>query len=170
MTQTAKKDENTYGPGRGPGALALTADELAQLLGAHQMGALAVNKRNGHPHLSTVAYVWDAPERIVRISTTADRAKVRQLQRDPRSALYVSSGDFMSFVVAEAEAELSAVSTVPGDEPGRELLGMRPAFDRPEDEAAFLENMVADRRMVIRLRVSRLYGTAIDLPSGKRPA
>ncbi|MCW2919060.1 MAG: hypothetical protein JWN52_7128, partial [Actinomycetia bacterium] len=89
-----------------------------------------------------------------------------QLRRDPRSTLYVSSGDFLSFVVAEAEAELSAVSTVPGDEPGRELLGMQPAFDRPEDEAAFLENMVADRRLVIRLRVSRLYGTAIDLPSG----
>ncbi|MGI8332786.1 pyridoxamine 5'-phosphate oxidase family protein [Actinomadura scrupuli] len=166
MTETTR-DENTYEPGRGPGALTLTDDALARLLGAHQMGALAVNKRNGHPHLSTVAYTWDPAERVARISTTADRAKVRLLQRDPRSGLYVSSADFLSFVVAEGEAELSAVSTVPGDGPGRELLAMVPAFDRPQDEAAFLENMVADRRLVIRLRVSRLYGTAIDVPTGR---
>jgi hypothetical protein len=31
---------------------------------------------------------------------------------------------------------------------------------------AFLENLVADQRLVIRLRVSRLYGTSIDLPTG----
>ena len=162
----AETRENAYAPGRGPGALALSDDALAQLLGAHQMGVLATNKRSGHPQLSTVAYVWDASERIARISTTADRLKVRQLQRDPRTALYVSSSDFMSYVVAEGEAELSAVSTVPGDAAGRELIGMQPAFDRPEDEAAFLKNMVADRRLVIRLRASRLYGIALDVPSG----
>jgi hypothetical protein len=96
MTQTVK-DANTYGPGRGPGALALSDEQLAQLFCAHRMG----------------------------------------------------------------------VSTVPGDDAGRELLGMQPAFERPADEAAFLQYMVADRRLVIRLRVSRLYGTAIDVPSGR---
>jgi hypothetical protein len=79
----AETQESTYAPGRGPGALALSDDALAQLLGAHQMGILATNKRSGHPQLSNVAYVWDASERIARISTTADRLKVRQLQRDP---------------------------------------------------------------------------------------
>jgi hypothetical protein len=73
----------------------------------------------------------------------------------------------MSYVIAEGEAELSPVSMVPGDAAGRELLSMQPAFGRPEDEAAFLENMVADRRLVIRLRVSRLYGFALDIPSGE---
>jgi PPOX class probable F420-dependent enzyme len=159
-------DENPYGPGRGPGALPLSDDDLTRMLGAHRMGALATAKRNGHPHLSTVAYTWDPGERVARISTTAERLKVRHLRRDPRSALYVSSADFMSFVVAEGLAELSAVSTTPGDETGRELLGMHPAFERPEDADAFLANMVADQRLVIRLRVSRLYGTAIDLSTG----
>ncbi|MER6173642.1 TIGR03618 family F420-dependent PPOX class oxidoreductase [Streptosporangium sp. NPDC001681] len=163
----AEAEKATYGPGRGPGALVLSDDALAQLFGAHQIGALATNKRNGHPQLSTVAYVWDAKERIARISTTEDRLKVRHLRRDPRTALYVSSSDFMSYVVAEGEAELSAVSAVPGDAAGRELLGMQPLFDHPEDEAAFLENMVADRRLVIRLCVSRLYGIALDVPSSE---
>jgi hypothetical protein len=46
MSQTVT-DENTYGPSRGPGAMVLPDDELARLLGAHRMGALAINKRNG---------------------------------------------------------------------------------------------------------------------------
>lgn len=157
----------TYGPGQGPGPLPQSGDELAALLAGHQMGALATNGRDGFPRLSTVAYHWDPLERVARISTTADRAKVRQLRRDPRAALYVSSADFMAFVVAQGTAELSAVSEEPGDEVGRELLGLQPPYENAEDEKAFLAQMVRDRRLVIRLRVSRLYGTRLDVP--RRP-
>ncbi|MWA03164.1 TIGR03618 family F420-dependent PPOX class oxidoreductase [Actinomadura sp. LD22] len=128
------------------------------------MGALAANKRDGHPHLSTVAYHWDPAERVARISTTDDRAKVRRLRRDPRAALYVSSADHLAFAVAEGRAELSAVSEVPGDAAGRELLGLEPPFEDAGAEKAFLEQMVLDRRLLIRLRVSRLYGTRLDVP------
>ncbi|WP_020673470.1 PPOX class F420-dependent oxidoreductase [Amycolatopsis nigrescens] len=150
-------------PGSGPGPKALSGDDLDGILAAHQFGVLASNKRNGRPHLTTMAYVWDPAERVLRISTTADRAKVRQLRRDPRAALHVSGGDFWSFVVAEGEVELSEISTTPGDAAGRELLKLRPPFDDPAEENAFLEQMVADRRLVIRLRVERTYGTALDL-------
>lgn len=40
---------------------------------------------------------------------------------------------------------------------------MVPAAAKPEDEGAFLEQMVAERRVVIRLKVNRLYGTALDV-------
>jgi PPOX class probable F420-dependent enzyme len=153
--------ENGYEPGRGPGPATFTDADLAMLLGTQQLGALATNKRNGHPHLSTVAYVWNPAARVVRISSTADRAKVRQLAADPRAALYVTRPDFLSFVVAEGEAEVSPVSSVPGDETGRELLAMQPGFERPSDEELFLKHMVEDRRVVIRLAVSRLYGGGI---------
>ncbi len=59
-------------------------------------------------------YAWDAEERTVRFSTTADRVKVKQLRRDPRAALHVPGGDVWSFAVAEGEAEVSGVTTVPG--------------------------------------------------------
>ncbi|XVQ06670.1 PPOX class F420-dependent oxidoreductase [Spirillospora sp. CA-255316] len=154
----------TYGPGQGPGPLPLSDDALTGLLAEHRMGVLGTNKRDGIPHLSTVAYHWDPERRVARISTTAGRAKVRQLRRDPRAALHVTSADFMAFVVAQGEAELSAVSEVPGDEAGRELLALQPPYERAEDEKAFLEQMVLDRRLVIRVRVSRLYGTALDIP------
>ncbi|WP_336213477.1 pyridoxamine 5'-phosphate oxidase family protein [Nonomuraea sp. LPB2021202275-12-8] len=153
----------TYGPGAGPAPRALKDEELAQLLARQRFGALATQKSSGHPHLSTVAYTWDPQQQVIRISTIADRLKVRQLQKDPHSALYVASDDFWSYAVAEGEAELSPVTTDPGDEAGLELLAMQQGLDDPADQEAFLRQMVADRRMTIRLRVSRLYGTALDV-------
>ena len=120
-----------YGPGQGPGPEPITEDGLARLLGERQFAVLATNKKNGHPHVSTVAYTWDPAERTVRISTTADRAKVRQLRDDPRAALHASSADHMSFAVAEGTAELSGIAERPGDTTGRELLAMTPGFADP---------------------------------------
>ncbi|MFI5998613.1 TIGR03618 family F420-dependent PPOX class oxidoreductase [Streptomyces sp. NPDC051362] len=146
-----------------PAPRPLSDDALSRLLSSQRFGTLATNKSNGHPHLTTMVYSWDAVERIVRFSTTADRVKVKQLRRDPRAALHVPGGDVWSFAVAEGEAEVSEITTAPGDAIGRELLAMIPEGARPQDERAFLEQLVAERRVVIRLKVSRLYGTALDL-------
>ncbi|GGR10064.1 PPOX class F420-dependent enzyme [Streptomyces aurantiogriseus] len=133
------------------------------MLGQQQFGTLATIKRSGHPHLTTMAYSWDPGARILRFSTTADRIKVQHLRRDPRAALHVSGGDVWSFAVAEGQTVVSESTTVPGDAVGRELLGMIPKAGRPKDEAAFLEELVAERRVVIRLNVDRLYGTVLDI-------
>ncbi|MGW3343655.1 TIGR03618 family F420-dependent PPOX class oxidoreductase [Nonomuraea rubra] len=150
-----------HGPGAGPDPGSLSDEELSNLVAEQRFGALATVKADGRPQLSTVAYTWEPRQRVVRIPTIADRLKVRQLQKDPRCSLYVASDDFRSFAVAEGEAELSPVSLEPGDEVGLELLGMQPPLADPMREPAFLRQMVTDRRLVIRLRVSRLYGTAL---------
>ncbi|MFI0140010.1 PPOX class F420-dependent oxidoreductase [Streptomyces luteogriseus] len=136
---------------------------LSDLLAAQQFGTLATVKRSGHPHLTTMVYSWDAESRTVRFSTTADRVKVQHLRREPRAALHVQGGDVWSFAVAEGDAEVSEATTAPGDAVGRELLAMIPADARPEGEDAFLRQLVDERRVVIRLRVERLYGTALDV-------
>ncbi|MGW1671359.1 pyridoxamine 5'-phosphate oxidase family protein [Streptomyces sp. NPDC002324] len=146
-----------------PGPRPLSDEALSGLLGAQQFGTLATVKRDGHPHLTTMLYSWDPAARVVRFSTTADRVKVGHLRRDPRAALHVQGGDVWSFAVAEGEAEVSGATTVPGDVVGRELLAMLPKSAKPEDEDAFLEQLVAERRVVVRLRVTRLYGTALDI-------
>ncbi|MFF8986000.1 TIGR03618 family F420-dependent PPOX class oxidoreductase [Streptomyces globisporus] len=146
-----------------PGPRALSDEALSGLLGRQRFGTLATNKRSGHPHLTTMVYSWDPEARIVRFSTTADRVKIKHLRRDPRAALHVPGGDVWSFAVAEGEAEVSGATAKPGDAVGRELLGMIPEAGRPEDEAAFFEELVAERRVVIRLAVDRLYGTALDV-------
>ena len=71
------------------------------------------------------------------MSTRADRVKARNVLADGRASLYVEGPDRWSFVVAEGEAEVSAVSTEPGDATGRELLTIFPQPD-PAAEAAFL--------------------------------
>ncbi|MEU5637285.1 pyridoxamine 5'-phosphate oxidase family protein [Streptomyces rishiriensis] len=129
----------------GPAPRPLSDETLSNLLGKQQFGTLATVKRS-HPHLTTMLYSWDSEARIVRFSTTADRIKVGHLRRDPRAALHVQGGDVWSFAVAEGEAEVSEITTVPGDAVGRELLGMTPQAATPEDEGAFLEQLVAERR------------------------
>ncbi|MFI8307771.1 pyridoxamine 5'-phosphate oxidase family protein [Streptomyces sp. NPDC085927] len=146
-----------------PAPRPLSDEALSRLLGTQQFGTLATVRSSGHPHLTTMVYRWDPETRVVRFSTTADRAKPKHLRRDPRAALHVQGGDVWSFAVAEGEAEVSEVTTVPGDAVGRELLGLVPDAAKPKDEAAFLEQLVAERRVVVRLKVDRLYGTALDI-------
>ncbi|WP_344635522.1 pyridoxamine 5'-phosphate oxidase family protein [Kitasatospora cystarginea] len=148
---------------QGPAPRALSDQALSELLGSQRFGTLATVRRSGHPHLTTMLYHWDPDARVVRFSTTADRTKVKHLRNDSRAALHVPGGDVWSFAVAEGDAEVSEVTTVPGDATGRELLSMIPDLGTPKDEEAFLAQQVAERRVVIRLKVSRLYGTALDI-------
>ncbi|MEI5522792.1 PPOX class F420-dependent oxidoreductase [Streptomyces brasiliscabiei] len=148
---------------QGPAPRPLSEEALSGLLGGQRFGTLATVKRDGHPHLTTMLYDWDPEARVVRFSTTADRVKVTHLRRNPRAALHVQGGDVWSFAVAQGEAEVSAATRTPGDAVGRELLGMIPQEAAPEDEDAFLRQLVDERRVVIRLKVDRLYGTALDI-------
>jgi hypothetical protein len=115
--------------------------------------------------MTNVLYAWDQAERLARVSTTADRAKGRILQRDHHAALHGPGAHFWAYAVAECDAEVSAVATKPGDEACRELLELHSVLlGAPEDEAGFFAQMVQARRLVIRLRVRRLYGVVLERP------
>lgn len=137
----------------GPAPRPLSEEELLKLLGEQQFGVLATIRRSGHPAMSTVLYRWDPDARVVRISTTADRLKARQVRNDPHVALHVQGPDVWSFAVAEGRAEVSGSP--------EELLAFA---GEQADPAAFLEQQARERRVVLRIDVSRLYGTALDLP------
>ncbi|MFE9813430.1 PPOX class F420-dependent oxidoreductase [Streptomyces sp. NPDC005227] len=148
---------------QGPAPRSLSDEALSAVLAGQQFGTLATVKQSGHPHLTTMLYTWDAEARIVRFSTTSDRVKVKHLHRNPRAALHVQGSDVWSFAVAEGAAEASEITAVPGDAVGRELLAMIPPGAKPDDEDAFFKQLVDEHRIVIRLRVERLYGTALDI-------
>ncbi|MHA6760128.1 PPOX class F420-dependent oxidoreductase [Streptacidiphilus sp. PAMC 29251] len=123
-------------------------------------GALVALKRDGRPQLSNVSHTYDPATGLLRISTTADRAKVANLRRDPRASYYVTRQDQRAYAVAEGTVELTPVAADPGDatvdelvEVYRQILGEHPDWD-DEYRAA----MVADRRLVVRLQVERIYG------------
>ena len=140
--------------------------QLLELIGASREGILAVVTRAGYPHLTNVLYVWDEQRRIARVSTTADRVKGRILRRDSHAALHVAGPHFWSYAVAECDAESSQVAATPGDEACRELLEVHSAFYEGLQESEFFQEMIAARRMVVRLHVRRLYGVVLAQPPG----
>lgn len=128
----------------------------------HRNGVLTTLKRDGRPQLSNIVYGVDDAG-VIRISLTADRAKTRNVVRDPRVSLHVSREDFWAYAVIEGDAELSAVSTEPGDAAGQELADLyRSIGGEHHDWDDYFQAMVTDRRRVVRLRPTHVYGMLPD--------
>jgi PPOX class probable F420-dependent enzyme len=140
--------------------------DLLDLIASNRQGILAGVKRDGYPHLTNVLYAWDAEQRIARVSTTADRVKGRIFRRDSHAALHVPGPHFWSYAVAECDAQTSEVATTPGDDACRELLEVHSVFYGELDEAEFFAQMIEAKRLVVRLRVRKLYGVVLDDPPG----
>ncbi|MFK0136400.1 PPOX class F420-dependent oxidoreductase [Streptomyces murinus] len=136
-----------------------TQDALLPLLSAGHGGVLVTLRRDGRPQLSNVSHAYDPDERIIRISVTDDRAKTRNLRRDPRASYHVTSDDRWAYTVAEGMAELSPVAEDPHDETVEELIRLyRAVIGEHPDWDEYRAAMVSDRRLVVRLHVARVYG------------
>jgi PPOX class probable F420-dependent enzyme len=134
-------------------------DRLLALLSGTHRGVLTTIKRDGRPQLSNVGYVF--ADGVIRVSITDGRAKTANLRRDPRVSFHATAPDFGSYVVAEGDAELSEVAKDPDDATVGELVDVYRAIrgEHPDwDE--YRAAMVEDRRMVLRIPVSRVYGMA----------
>jgi PPOX class probable F420-dependent enzyme len=137
----------------------MSSDIRVGLFTQRNRGVLVTLKRDGRPQLSNVAFSFEQETQVIRISVTNDRAKTRNLRRDPRASFYVGTEDMGGYLVAEGDAELSAVAQDPNDATVDELVsiyrsvaGDHPAW--PEFRTA----MVDEARLVIRLPIGRTYG------------
>ncbi|MCT2589528.1 PPOX class F420-dependent oxidoreductase [Streptomyces sp. N2-109] len=138
-------------------------DALLALLTAYDRGVLVTLKRDGRPQLSNVNHTYDPGTGLLRVSVTADRAKTRNLERDPRASYHVTSEDGWAWTVAEGTAELSPVAADPYDATVEELIDVfRALRGEHSDWDEYRAAMVADRRCVVRLRVERAYGKPRD--------
>ncbi len=128
------------------------------IIANHTLGVLATIRRNGRPQLSTVGYHYDPATQTARFSLTADRAKTRNLQRDPRATLYVAGDSRWQWAAADGDARLSAV-TRGGDEAMADLESLYRALagEHPDWEE-FRRDMVAQERLVLHLRLTHAYG------------
>ncbi|MEV4811572.1 PPOX class F420-dependent oxidoreductase [Micromonospora avicenniae] len=136
-----------------------TQQALTDLIAARRMGVLATIKRDGRPQLSTVIYSFDREAGLIRASVTDDRAKTVNLRRDPRATFHVSSEDGWAYAVAEARAELTPIAAAPDDATVEELIEVyRSLQGEHPDWDDYRRAMVADRRLVLRLHVERVYG------------
>ena len=122
-------------------------------------GSLITLKRDGRPQASVVIHAWDPDRRAVRISVTDDRAKTRNLRRDPRASFQVVSPDLTAWAVGEGFAELTPPAADPHDDTVEALVDLyrRLAGEHP-DWAEYRAAMVADRRVVLTLPFEHVYG------------
>jgi PPOX class probable F420-dependent enzyme len=123
-----------------------------------RQGVLATIRANGRPQLSNIMFVT-AADGSINISVTDDRAKTRNLRRDPRASLYVLGDNFWQYVVLEATAELMPVAADPHDATVDRLVEYYKAgVGEHEDWEEYRAAMVKDRRLVLILRPERAYG------------
>ena len=122
-------------------------------------GSLITLKRDGRPQASVVIHAWDPDRSAVRISVTDDRAKTRNLRRDPRASYQVVAPDLTAWAVGEGFAELTPPAADPHDDTVEALVDLyrRLAGEHP-DWAEYRAAMVADRRVVLTLGFERVYG------------
>ena len=126
-----------------------------------RQGVLVTIRANGRPQLSNILFVPGSGDTLL-VSLTDDRAKTKNLRRDPRASLYVQGENFWTWAVIEASAELSEVTADPHDATADALveyyrLGSGEHPDWEEYRAA----MVADKRLVLTLHPERAYGLGV---------
>ena len=140
-------------------------DKLLAVIADNSLGVLATIKRDGRPQLSHVTYHLDPRSHVIAVSITEARAKTRNLRRDPRASLLVSADDGWAYAVAEGNAELSPPAAEPGDETVAGLVELyRTIAGEHPDWDDYRRAMITDRRVLLRLHVSHLYG----MPPGMR--
>ena len=140
-------------------------DKLLALIAGNSLGVLATIKRDGRPQLSNVTYHFDTRDLAIEVSITEPRAKTRNLRRDPRASLLVASDDGWSYAVAEGDAVLSPPAAAPDDDTVEALIALyRNVAGEHPDWDEYRQAMVTDRRVLLRLPITHLYG----MPPGKR--
>jgi PPOX class probable F420-dependent enzyme len=134
--------------------------EALDFIRDRKQGVLTTIRSNGRPQLSNILYLL-GDDGVVRISVTADRAKTKNLQRDPRASLYVLGANFWQYVVVEATAELMTIAADPHDATVEALVDYyREAVGEHDDWDDYRASMVRDKRLLLLLRPERAYGIA----------
>ncbi len=136
----------------------MALNDALSFVAGHTRGVLVTLRGDGRPQLSNILYT-PGPGGTVRISVTDDRAKTKNLRRDPRGALHVTSPDFWEYVVLDGTVALSPVARRADDAVADELVEMyRRASGEHPDWEEFRRAMVSQRRVVAILTATSSYG------------
>jgi uncharacterized protein len=131
-------------------------DKLLAVISDNSLGVLATVKRDGRPQLSNVSYHFDGRALTLQVSVTEPRAKTRNLRRDPRASILVSSDDGWSYAVAEGDAVLTPPAAAPNDDTVEALVALyRNIAGEHPDWDEYREAMRRDRRVIVAITLTR---------------
>src|ERR1700733_14141833 len=140
-------------------------DKLRAVITGNGLAVVATVNGAGRPRVGNVSYYFDARNTVIQVSVTEPRAKTRNLRRDPRASLLVSSDDGWSYAVADGNATLTPPAASPGDDTVEALIALyRNVAGEHPDWDDYRSAMVADRRVVLTMPISHVYG----MPPGVR--
>ena len=139
------------------------SDAVKQWLVGRRQIVLVTIRADGSPQTSNVSTGFDGT--AFQVSITETRAKTRNLRRDPRAVVHVLGDDFWTYASIAARAELSPLTSAPGDATGQALLELynRVSPKPHPDPDDFFRAMVADQRLVLTLTPTSI--TAMGVPS-----
>ena len=130
----------------------MTEAEARAWVGRHSRAVLATIKRDGRPQLSHVVYTLD-DDGLIKISVTRDRAKTKNLKRDPRATLSIVAENWSDYLVVEGTCTVHQEDALPE---------LRRIYERVKGEphpnwAEFDAAMVRDGRVVLAITIDRMY-------------
>ena len=136
-------------------------EDVIEFVSENHQAVLTTFRRNGSAQMSIVTV--GAYGGGVGFTTTEDRAKLRNLSRDPRCSLLVSKQDWWGFIVLEGHARLLRRGVDDDDDLRDALRGIYRAASGQEhpDWDDYDQAMVADRRAAVIVVPEHIYGTAI---------
>lgn len=111
----------------------LTQDKINTFLNGKHNAILATIKQDGSPQLTPVIYRWDGEQ--FWVSTTKDRAKYINIQRDPRISLCIDEAKTSTTVIATGKAQLTENAL------WADTLKIVERYRSPEQAAAYVKSM-----------------------------
>ena len=130
----------------------MTEAEARAWVGRHSRAVLATIKRDGRPQLSHVLYTLD-DDGLIKVSVTRDRAKTKNLKRDPRATLSIVAENWSDYLVVEGTCAVHEEDVLPE---------LRRIYERVRGEphpnwAEFDAAMLRDGRVVLAITIDRMY-------------
>ena len=139
----------------------MLTDSVREFLAQNHQAVLTTFRGNGAAQMSIITV---GPYRDgVAFTTTAGRAKLANLVREPRCSLLVSKRDWWGYVVLEGRAQVLASDNTDASELRQALRDVyraaagrvHPDWDEPD------QAMVRDRRAAVVVVPDHVYGTAL---------
>lgn len=134
--------------------------ELTDAIGwaaGRKVGVLITIRKDGRPQSSDITYALDG-DRFV-ISITEERAKTRNMLRDPRVVLHLSEPASWTYLSFDGTVELLPTTTVPGDSTSDALVAYyRAAAGEHPDWDEYRQAMVDQKRLIARFTPAKVVG------------
>lgn len=120
-------------------------------------GVLITLRRDGRAQSSDISYCVD--DGRFTVSVTDDRAKTRNMRRDPRVVLHITDPATWSYLSFDATVELSPVTTSTEDPTSDALVAYyRAVAGEHPDWTDYRQAMIDQRRLVVTINPHAVVG------------